>query len=347
MSSVVDRVNDRLGPRYSDLSTAQFAVIAAAFVSLCLAPVLAFLGLVSSSIIRTLALANIFAIFAMAWDIQSGYTGYISFGHAVLSGASAYSAALILTHVAPDLYPWLLLPVAVGMSVVVGVILAATTLRLSGPYFSLITLIAGLLFYRGTRTFSEWTQGEQGLLIGRLPVLPPFDGTFSAFDAEWRFIITVIPMLAVAVVLLVISRSNVGTVLIGIRENEAAVESAGIDTNKFKIWSFVLSSIPMGIGGFLLAFFDGSVNPTDIVLLDRSVEFIAIAVIGGMGSILGPLAGAFLFVGLRDSVLPMFLGGTERWLALWVIVLGVVVLAREGLFRKIWHRLDDGGGDTE
>ena len=347
MSSIVDRLNETLGPRYADLSVPQFALVVVSLALLVVvAPALTAVGLMSGTLLRTLALANIFAIFAMAWDIQSGYTGYISFGHAVLSGAAAYSAALLITHVVPDINPWLLFPVAVLMALVVGLILAVTTIRLSGPYFSLITLVAGLLFYRGTRTFSQWTQGEQGLLIGRLPVLPPFDGMFSAFDAEWRFIITVVPMLLIAAALLVISRSNVGTVLVAIRENEAAVESAGIDTNKFKVWSFVLSSIPMGIGGFLLAFFDGSVNPTDIVLLDRSVEFIAMAVIGGMGSILGPLAGAFLFVGLRDAILPAFLGGTERWLALWVIILVVIVLARDGLFRKLWHRLDD-EGDAE
>ena len=331
MSELMNRVNGALGDRYDDMNGLQFGLLVVTLAALVAAPVW------GGAYLRVFALANIFAIFAMGWDIQSGYTGYISFGHAVLSGAAAYTSALILTHVAPDISVWAIFPIAVLMSVIVGLLLAVPTLRLRGPYFSLITLVAGLLFYRGTRTASQYTGGEQGLLVGRI-----------TFDPVLRFYLTLIPMLLIAAALLYLSRSNIGTILIAIRENEAAVESAGIDTTRFKIWSFVLSSIPMGIGGFLFAHFDGTVNPTDVVLIDRSVEMIAMAVMGGMGSILGPIAGAFLFVGLRDGVLPAFLSGTERWLALWIVVLLVIVFARDGLFRKIWHRLGDyGGGDTE
>lgn len=322
MSSVTERVNGAIGEHLGEVTRIQLALLVVAFGALVLAP------LWGGSLLRTLALANIFAIFAMSWDIQSGYTGYISFGHAVLSGAAAYTTGLLLTNVDPTIPLYLTFPLSVLAALVVGLLLAVPTLRLHGPYFSLLTLVAGLLFYRLTRTFSGYTGGEQGMLVGRL-----------TFDSVLLFYITLVPMLVIAVSLLYIARSNVGSIFIAIRENERAVEAAGIDTTKFKIWSFALSAIPMGVGGFLFAHFDGTVNPTDILLVDRSIEMIAMAVIGGMSSILGPLAGAFLFVILRDSVLTAFLSGTQRWIALWIFVLLVLVYAREGIFRKLWHKI--------
>lgn len=328
MSSVSERVNGVFGERFGELNDYQLVALVVAFGALVLAP------LWGGSLLRMLALANIFAIFAMSWDIQSGYTGYISFGHAVLSGSAAYTSALLLTHVG-GFSMLLTFPLAVLATLIVGLLLAVPTLRLKGPYFSLVTLAAGLLFYRAAIAFSGYTGGEQGLLVGRF-----------TFDPVLRFYITLIPMLVIAVGLLYISRSNVGAILVAIRENERAVEAAGIDTAKFKLWSFVLSAIPMGVAGFLFAGFDGTVNPVDMLLVDRSIEIIAMAVIGGMSSILGPIGGAFLFVGLRDSVLPAFLSGTERWIALWLFVLLVFVFARDGLFRRLWHRLGELGGEN-
>lgn len=322
MSSVTERVNGVFGERLGEVTRLQLALLVGALAALVLAP------LWGGNMLRTLALANVFAIFAMSWDIQSGYTGYISFGHAVLSGAAAYTSGLLLTNVDPTIPLYVIFPISVLAALVVGLLLAVPTLRLHGPYFSLITLVAGLLFYRLTRTFSGYTGGEQGMLVDRL-----------TYDPVMLFYITLVPTLVIAAALLYVARSNVGAILVAIRENERAVEAAGIDTTKFKIWSFVLSAIPMGVGGFLLAHFDGTVNPTDVVLIDRSIEMIAMAVIGGMSSILGPFAGAYLFVIMRDSVLTAFLSGTQRWIALWIFVLLVLVYARKGIVRKFWHAL--------
>jgi branched-chain amino acid transport system permease protein len=102
----------------------------------------------------------------------------------------------------------------------------------------------------------------------------------------------------------------------------------------------------MGIGGVLLAHFQAGVDPQTFLVVNNSIEMIAMAVIGGMSSILGALGGAVTFVLLRDEFLLGF-GDQGRWLALWLLVLGVLVFARQGLFRIVWHLLGALGGDEE
>jgi branched-chain amino acid transport system permease protein len=102
----------------------------------------------------------------------------------------------------------------------------------------------------------------------------------------------------------------------------------------------------MGIGGVLLAGYYGNVDPNTFIIVDNSIEMIAMAVIGGMSSILGPLGGAFLFEIMRESVLGQFFeSGALRNLFLFVFVIVVLVLARDGLFRMLWHRLGAVRGD--
>ncbi|ELY75780.1 inner-membrane translocator [Natrinema pellirubrum DSM 15624] len=306
----------------------QLALVVVSLVSLVTAPFWS-----NFIIVQTFTLASIWAIFAMSWDIQSGYTGYISFGHSALSGAAAYTTAMLLYNVG-DLPFMATAPVSVLVTLVVGLAIALPSLRLSGPYFSLITFVAVLIFYRLIRPFSDYTGGETGLQSVEV----------FTYDPIPRFYYMVIPMLVIAVALLFIARSNIGLVFTAIRENESAVEAAGLNATKFKLWSFVISAIPMGIGGVLLAHYSGGVDPNAFVVVDNSIEMIAMAVVGGMSSILGPLGGAFLFLSL-DRIILTELPTRLRWILIWVFVLLVLVFARDGLLRKLWHGLDRLGGD--
>jgi len=298
---------------------------------------------------RALALACIWAIFAMGWDVQSGYTGYISFGHSVLSGTAGYTVALLLvrtggsTNILGMSIEWTYLtmtPVAVLMTLIIGLLLALPSLRLEGPYFSLITFIAVLLFFRLARAYSG--------TLGGIPGFQQPDYLVSPADPIMRYYMMLIPMLLIALVLTTITRSNVGLILTAVRENESAVSAAGINPTKFKLWSFVISSIPMAIGGVLLVGFGGNVDPNTFIVVDNSIEMIAMAVIGGMASILGPLGGAFLFEMMYHGVLGQFFeDGALRNLFLFVFVILILVLARDGLFRMLWHRLGSVRGDAE
>lgn len=329
--------NRSLGQYFGTMTGLQFALIVGSVVALLTAGVWApMVGpLLGGGLLRTLALASIWAIFAMSWDIQSGYTGYISFGHSVLSGAAGYTTALLIVHVDPGLSIWVTGSVSVLAALVIGLLVALPTLRLEGPYFSLITFVAVLLFYRLTTAFSS---------LGGIPGFGQPD--VFTWDPVMRYYYMAIPMLLIALGLTFMARSNLGMILVAIRENESAVSAAGINPTKFKVWSFALSSIPMGIGGVLLVGFTGNVDPDTFVIVDNSIEMIAMAVIGGMSSILGPLGGAFLFEFLNHQLFHGY-STPVRYLFLWGLVLLVLVFARDGLFRMIWHRLGAVGGESE
>jgi branched-chain amino acid transport system permease protein len=285
-----------------------------------------------------MALANIWAIFAISWDILSGHTGYISFGHSVLSGIAAYTTAIITFNIDPSIPMYVTFPLSVLAALAIGLLFALPSLRLKGPYFSLITLLAVLIMVRLVFILSDYTRGELG--IGDIPII--------SYNYTAVYYVTFVPMIIIAGVLFYISRSDVGSVFTAIRENEYAVSAAGINPTKFKLWAFVLSAIPMGIGGTLLAHFYGSVDPGTVLELERSVEIIMMVIIGGSGTILGPIAGAYLFISLRDLILGSVLSTTGRWIALWTIMLVIMIYARDGIFYRLWIRignLDREGND--
>jgi branched-chain amino acid transport system permease protein len=253
----------------------------------------------------------------------------------VLSSAAGYTTALLLVNVNPEMSLFITAPLSVLAALVVGLLVALPTLRLEGPYFSLITFVAVLLFYRLTTAYTA---------LGGIPGFQ--EPSVFTWNPVMRYYYMLVPMLLIALVLTYLARSNLGMILVAIRENESAVSAAGINPTKFKIWSFVLSSIPMGIGGVLLVGFTGNVDPSTFVIVDNSIEMIAMAVLGGMSSILGPIGGAFLFEFLNHEILGD-LETSVRYLLLWIAVLSVLVFARNGLFRKIWHRLGAVGGDEQ
>ncbi|AJF25129.1 branched-chain amino acid ABC transporter permease [Haloarcula sp. KBTZ06] len=324
---VAERYNRTLGKRFGEITGLQLLLLLVAFGGLVTAP------LWGQDYLRPLTLGAVWAVFAMGWDIQSGYTGYISFGHSALSGAAGYTTGLLVLHLNPELSLFVTVPLSILATTVLGLAIAVPSLRLRGPYFSLVTFVTVLLFYRLTKALSHWTNGLRGIRVD-----------VFTYDLTLQYYMVVVPMLAVAATLTYVGRSDVGTVLVAIRENEDAVSAAGLDPTKFKLWSFVLSAVPMGIGGVLLAHVNAGVDPQTFVIVDNSIQMIAMAVIGGMSSILGPLGGAFLFVGLRDVFL-VGLGEELRWLALWLLVLLVLVFARDGLFRLLWRALGALGGD--
>lgn len=298
-------------------------------------------GIIARSILRPLAFASVWAVFAMGWDVQSGYTGYISFGHSVLSGGAAYTTAVLFSQYGAQPF-YITAPVSVLVAVVIGLLIALPSLRLEGPYFSLVTFAAVLLFYQATLAF-DFLGGSAGIRIERI---------ISPAEPIARYYVLLIPMLVIALGLTIITRSNHGLVFTAIRENEDAVSAAGLNPTKFKIWSFLISAIVMGIGGVMLAAAFSNIEPGAFVVVDRSIEMIAMAVLGGMASILGAMGGAFVFYILRDVILDLFTDSTSlKFTILFLTIILILVIARDGLFRKLWRRLgnigdEDRGGES-
>lgn len=293
--------------------------------------------------ISVLTMANFLAIFAMSWDILSGYTGQISFGHAFFIGAAGYTSALLNFYLKLPL--WLTIPTGVVAAVVMGLLVAVPALRLRGPYFSLVTLILPIVALKLVLIFSHFTGGE----LGQFGLTSLTQARGFILNRRINYFYSLGLMVLVAGALLLIARSKIGKIFEAIRENEEAVEAAGINTAKYKILSFIISSFVAGLGGAFYVHYWGSLIPSTVLSLTLSVELIIASVAGGVGTILGPLLGAYLLVGGQrwfENLAGRFptLGFLSKWSMLIFLVLLILLLffARRGLLpalRGLFGRL--------
>jgi len=330
----------------SDTTTAGFDVGGAFDVNApqAVVAVVAALGLLtlpfwaSESFTNVMVYAGFWAVFAAGWDVISGHTGYISFGHSLLSGSAAYATALLVVKVDPHLSLFVTIPVSIGAAVAMGMVFGLPSLRLRGPYFSLVTFTSVLIALKLIDVFSGVTNGHLGM--SGIDVF--------TYDTTTFYYYTLGLAACVGAVLVVVSRSNVGRVLLAINAREQTVEEAGIDTTKFKLWAFLISAITMGFGGVFLAHYYGNVSPANSMSVADSILIIAMAAVGGTGSIVGPMAGAYLLLFLRDVLFQNWLGigSNVRLVLLWAIVVVLLVAAPEGVFVRLWRWLGDprGGG---
>jgi branched-chain amino acid transport system permease protein len=267
------------------------------------------------------ATAYFWGVYAMSWDAVSGYTGQISFGHSMFFAIGGYGSAIL--NLEMGLSPLMSIPIAMVLAAVAGVIIGVPALRLRGPYLSLVTLIAPIILLGLFKTFSGITGGEQGpgspdnlLGLGFRDVIPFYYIAFGLF-------------LLVMVILLAITRSDAGRIFTAIRESEDAVNSAGLNPAKFKIFAFVLSAALGGLAGAAFVHTPRA-NPTAGTLLELTVNieiFIAV-IIGGMGTIVGAALGGVLFFIAQN-----LLGGTlssDVSLLLFAVTSLVIVYALPG-----------------
>ncbi len=250
--------------------------------------VLPFLGVLNTNWMTTITFATYFAIFVLGWDMLCGYTGQVSFGHSFFVGSAGYTSALLSLYFHWPI--WITIPLGVLASLALGLLISVPALRLRGPYFSLVTLIMPLIAIKFVLIFSSITGGE----LGKSPIPPTFPATWS-FDLykKAHYFLALGLMASVAVVLIWITNSRIGKILEGIRDNEEAVEAAGINTAKYKILAFGISSFVVGLGGAFYVHYWETVLPQSALSPTLSTEMIVASVLGGMGTIIGPLFGAY------------------------------------------------------
>jgi branched-chain amino acid transport system permease protein len=287
--------------------------------------------------ITILTLANFFAVFAMSWDILSGYTGQISFGHSFFIGAAGYTSALLNVYLHLPL--WVTVPTGVVAAVLMGLLVAVPALRLRGPYFSLVTLILPIVAIKLVLIFSKFTGGE----LGKFGLTPLTSATSFFVHQRALYFYSLGLMILIAIGLLLIARSKVGKIFEAIRENEEAVEAAGINTAKYKILSFIISSFVAGLGGAIYVHYWENLIPSTILPLTLSVKLIIAAVVGGMGTITGPIVGSYFLIAGEEYVKEIArssppLGFLEKWdvLIFLVILILLVFFARRGLLPSLY-----------
>ncbi|MFT4921355.1 MAG: branched-chain amino acid transport system permease protein [Haloarculaceae archaeon] len=279
--------------------------------------------LYSGYVMTLLATIFVWALFALSLDFVMGYTGLVSLGHAMFFGLGAYTAMLTMVYLTPSVI--VATALAIVVTVVVAWVVGYLSIRLTGVYFAMITLAFAQLFYSVVFKL-EWAGGSDGLFG-----VTPFYGIAGiglelegftlragpfALDGEVVFyyllIATVVGSYLLARQLM---RAPFGSVLRSIRESEERSAFIGYDVTRHKRRAFVLSGALAGLSGALLAFHQGQAAPSYLHWL-RSGEVIVMTVLGGMGTLFGPMVGAGVYIGFKDLI--------SSYLAQWQLVLGII-----------------------
>jgi branched-chain amino acid transport system permease protein len=269
----------------------------------------------------------IWGLLAMSSDILIGYTGMVSFGHSAFFGLGMYGAAAALLSVKPANL-WLALLAGLVAAGVVAAFVAFFATRLREIYFSITTLVFSQIFYVIIFTWTEVTGGENGLTFSQPPLSVPGLGgvRFTAVTLHWFVLATV----TISYLLLRrITQSPFGMVLQAIRENEPRTRAIGYRVERYKIVAVMLSGVFAGLAGVLYAIQNRFAAP-DFVFFTVSGEVVIFNVIGGVGTLVGPIAGAAFFLLLREGLSRFF---TEYYLIpVGIIFVLIVLFFPQGLF---------------
>ena len=278
-----------------------------------------------------LTLVLVWASFGLSWNILSGYTGLVSFGHAAFFGLGAYTTALGQLYF--DLTPWLLIPIAAVIGGVSGLLVGFPTFRLRGHYFALAMLAYPLAMLY----VFEWL-GYQELT---LPIKRDAPFAYMQFsDPRLYTLVALAMLLAVVLITRAVERSRFGMALLAIKQNEAAAEAAGIDALAWKLRSIVLSGAIAGAVGAFYAVVLLVVTPPSVFGMLVSAQALTVSMFGGVGTVWGPLIGAAVLIPVGE-ILNAELGARIpgiQGVIYGIAIIVVILVAPEGMFWTLRDR---------
>ncbi len=297
---------------------------------------------VNDYLLTILILIFYFAYLAQAWNIMMGFAGQLSLGHALYVGLGAYTTAALYIHF--GLSPWLGLPFAIAIAAAAGAVIAflAFRFRVAGVYFAILT-IAFAEFARIGFDHFDWVKGSSGLF---LPVANYAES--DLWNLRGKPVMFYYLMLALTVAALALChallRSRIGYFWQAIREDEDAARALGIDTFRYKMAAVVLSAGMTSIAGVFYAFYYNNLFPEQVFHISRSIEIILAPIIGGIGTLFGPILGAFLLTGLAESIFELMnaFGWTPpgaKQVFYGVCLLLVVMLLPHGIWPPLARKL--------
>ena len=301
-----------------------------------LAPVLAFavvyaavsLSITNSYYQLVMTLVLVWAVFGLSWNLLSGYTGLISFGHAAFFGIGAYTTALGQIYF--DLSPWLLIPIAAMLGGLAGLLVGFPTFRLQGHYFALAMLAYPLAILY----VFEWL----GFQEVTLPIKRENPIAYMQFSDGRAYTMLALAMLIGTILLSQwIERSRFGMALLAIKQNEAAAEAAGINTLVWKLRAITLSGAIAGAIGAFYAIVLLVVTPQSVFGMLVSAQALTVGMFGGVGTVWGPVIGSVILIPLAETLNAE--AGT-RFPGIQGVIFGlaivcVILVAPEGLFWKV------------
>ncbi len=240
-----------------------------------------------------LALVPIWAVMGLSWNVLSGYSGLVSFGHAVFFGLGAYTVTLLFKDA--GVTPWIGIPIAAVVGSLAGLLIGGITFRLTGHYFALAMLAYPLAMLH----VFQWA----GLQEVSLPFQRENPVSYMQFsDQRWYAVIALALMIVAMLVSVAIERSRFGLSLLSIKQNELAAEAAGIDSVAWKLRAIAVSGAMAGGIGGLYAVVLLVVTPDTVFGLHASAQALIVTMFGGVGTVWGPVLGASVLVPLAETL---------------------------------------------
>ncbi|MFH1351002.1 MAG: branched-chain amino acid ABC transporter ATP-binding protein/permease [Pseudomonadota bacterium] len=253
----------------------------------------------------------------LAWNIVGGFCGQLSLGHTVFFGIGGYSAALLLLRLGVS--PWIGMVIGAFISSMVGFLLGITTLRLRGPYFTLATLALGEIFLLLAHHFENFTGGAVGLILPR-----EFSFHAMSFQSKQPYGFFALAFLLIMIIVsFQVRNSKWGYFFYALKDEEDSAVAIGVPGFRYKILAFVVSAFFTSIGGSFYASYLHYADPDVLFSIHHSIQFAMVSIIGGVGTVAGPILGAILITPL-DTLLKSWLGGQMQGLA--PLVYGVLVI---------------------
>jgi branched-chain amino acid transport system permease protein len=289
---------------------------------------------------NVLILTFLVAVVASGWNIMAGLTGYISLGHGMFVGAGAYTGGILATRW--DVSPFAVAPLGGVAAALVAVVLGLVTRRTRGPAFVIVSFAVLELLGLLTRNWSSVTGGSQGLPMP----LPTWDIRFY----NWPFYYALFALVLLSVGLTVaIRRSKLGLGLLAIKDDEDKAAGIGVVTSVYKGLAFVASAALVGVAGAVYGYYVSSLSVNTMFDVVLSMQVVLAALLGGRGTVWGPVLGAFLVVPLTE-VTNTTLGGADagaiRLVLFGGLVLAVTLLLPRGILPTVRDRIARRRGET-
>ena len=245
----------------------------------------------SSYIHNVLILTFLVAVIGSGWNVMSGFTGYISLGHSAFIGVGGYTAGILATRW--EVSPFLVAPLGGLAAALVALILGLATRRTRGPAFVIVTFAMLELLGLITRNWSSLTGGSQGLLMP----LPDWDVRFH----NWPFYYSLLALLLTSVAMTAwIRRSKFGLGLVAIRDDEDKAAGIGVVTPAYKALAFMASAVLVGMAGAVYGYYVSFLTVGTMFDIVLSMQVVLVVLLGGRGTVWGPVLGAFIVVPLAE-----------------------------------------------
>ena len=314
----------------------------AALLAVLLAALVAAPWMVNDYLLTVLVLILYFAYTGQAWNVMMGFAGQLSLGHALYVGLSSYVAAMMFTRLGVG--PWLGLLAAIPLAAACGAIIGylAFRFRVAGVYFAILTIAFAEFARIG---FDNWgfVNASSGLFLPVKQYAHNDLWQLRGSPTMFYYVILAATVLVFVLCHFLIHR-RIGYFWLAIREDEEAARAAGIDTFRYKMYAVMVSAAVTSFAGVFYAFFYNNLFPEQVFSISRSIEIILGPIIGGIGTLFGPILGAFVLTGLAETLnAVMSAFGVElpgaRQVFYGVCLLLVVVALPDGVWPPLARRL--------